>query len=119
MRGIPRVGVPVRRAVRIAPAADTVSVAVMELTGSTVMAGVPGAVDAGLSDALFQVPPVLFLALAAAVTVPRRPVDDRPRRGTRGRARLPLTPVRVWCGRTGQGRPSRPMGSFSEPGRPP
>ncbi|MGX4693547.1 DUF4396 domain-containing protein [Streptomyces sp. JNUCC 63] len=70
MRGVLRAGVPVRRAVGVALAADTVSIAVMELIDNTVMVGVPGAMDAGLSDALFWVSLVLSLVLAFVVTVP-------------------------------------------------
>ncbi|PZG95398.1 hypothetical protein C1I97_26975 [Streptomyces sp. NTH33] len=70
MRGVLRAGVPVRRAVRVALAADTVSIAVMELIDNTVMVGVPGAMDAGLSDALFWVSLAVSLALAFAVTGP-------------------------------------------------
>ncbi|MFI2642483.1 DUF4396 domain-containing protein [Streptomyces sp. NPDC018610] len=70
MRGVLRAGLPPRRALKVALAADTVSIAVMELIDNTVMVGVPGAMDAGLSDALFWVSLVLSLALAFVVTTP-------------------------------------------------
>lgn len=70
MRGVLRAGVPLRQALKVALAADTVSIAVMELIDNTVMVGVPGAMDAGLSDALFWVSLVLSLALAFVLTTP-------------------------------------------------
>ncbi|MYR62583.1 DUF4396 domain-containing protein [Streptomyces sp. SID625] len=70
MRGILRAGLPPRRALRVALAADTLSIAVMELIDNTVMVGVPGAMDAGLADALFWVSLVLSLALAFLLTTP-------------------------------------------------
>ncbi|GAB1330955.1 DUF4396 domain-containing protein [Streptomyces sennicomposti] len=70
MRGVLRAGVPLRRALKIALAADTVSIAVMELIDNTVMVGVPGAMDAGLADALFWVSLALSLALAFVLTTP-------------------------------------------------
>lgn len=47
MRGVLRAGVDLRQALKVAPAADTVSIAVMELIDSTVVVTVPGAIDAG------------------------------------------------------------------------
>ncbi|MEV7129521.1 DUF4396 domain-containing protein [Streptomyces sp. NPDC093260] len=70
MRGVLRAGIPLRRALKIALAADTVSIAVMELIDNTVMVGVPGAMDAGLADALFWVSLALSLALAFVLTTP-------------------------------------------------
>jgi hypothetical protein len=70
MRGVIRAGVPLRQALKVALAADTVSIAVMELIDNTVMVGVPGAMDAGLADALFWVSLVMSLALAFVLTTP-------------------------------------------------
>ncbi|MFK4146011.1 DUF4396 domain-containing protein [Streptomyces sp. NPDC004065] len=70
MRGVLRAGVPVRQALKVALAADTVSIAVMELIDNTVMVGVPGAMDAGLSDVLFWAALVFSLALAFVLTTP-------------------------------------------------
>ncbi|MFF0790462.1 DUF4396 domain-containing protein [Streptomyces spiralis] len=70
MRGVLRAGVPLRQALKVALAADTVSIAVMELIDNTVMVGVPGAMDAGLADALFWVSLLLSLALAFVLTTP-------------------------------------------------
>jgi hypothetical protein len=45
--------VPLRKAARIALAADTASIAVMELVDNAFVLLVPGAMAAGLSDFLF------------------------------------------------------------------
>ncbi|MEU4038178.1 DUF4396 domain-containing protein [Streptomyces collinus] len=70
MRGVLRAGLPVRQALKVALAADTVSIAVMELIDNTVMVGVPGAMDAGLSQALFWISLAVSLVLAFALTTP-------------------------------------------------
>jgi uncharacterized protein DUF4396 len=70
MRGVLRAGLPFRQALGVALAADTVSIAVMELIDNTVMLTVPGAIDAGLGTALFWLSLAGSLALAFVVTVP-------------------------------------------------
>ncbi|MEV0536601.1 DUF4396 domain-containing protein [Kitasatospora sp. NPDC050463] len=70
MRGVLKAGLDVRAAVKVALAADTVSIMVMELIDNTVMVTVPGAMDAGLGDALFWVALAGSLVLAFALTVP-------------------------------------------------
>ncbi|WP_329494070.1 DUF4396 domain-containing protein [Kitasatospora herbaricolor] len=70
MRGVLKAGLPVRRAVKVALAADTVSILVMELIDNTVMVTVPGAMDAGLGNALFWAALAGSLALAFVLTVP-------------------------------------------------
>jgi hypothetical protein len=70
MRGVLRAGLPLRRALGVALAADTVSIAVMELIDNTVMVAVPGAMDAGLGSALFWLSLAGSLALAFLLTVP-------------------------------------------------
>ncbi|MBJ6636967.1 DUF4396 domain-containing protein [Streptomyces sp. DHE7-1] len=70
MRGVLRAGLPLRQALKVALAADTVSIAVMELIDNTIMVGVPGAMDAGLSQALFWVSLAASLAVAFALTTP-------------------------------------------------
>ena len=68
----PRVGggLPLRKAARIALAADTVSIAVMELTDNAVILAVPGAMDAGLGAALFWAALGFSLVVTFAVTLP-------------------------------------------------
>src|SRR5262245_25277359 len=65
-----RTGVPYRRAVTLTAAADTISIATMELTDNAFLLVVPGALAAGLSDRLFWWSLALSLAVAFAVTVP-------------------------------------------------
>jgi uncharacterized protein DUF4396 len=63
-------GLPLRRAIGVALAADTVSIAVMEVVDNAVMFGVPGAMNAGLANWIFWASLVFSLAIAFAVTVP-------------------------------------------------
>jgi hypothetical protein len=70
MRGVLRADLPLRQAVKVALAADTVSIAVMELIDNSVMVGVPGALDAGLADGLFWGSLAFSLVAAFVVTTP-------------------------------------------------
>jgi hypothetical protein len=70
MRGVLRAGVPFRAALTVALAADTVSIAVMEIIDNTVMVAVPGAMDAGIGSTLFWLSLAGSLALAFVLTVP-------------------------------------------------
>ena len=65
-----RAGVPIRRAARLTVASDTVSIATMEITDNLFLLLVPGALAAGLSDALFWWSLALSLAIAFVLTVP-------------------------------------------------
>ncbi|MFB7809751.1 DUF4396 domain-containing protein [Streptomyces virginiae] len=67
LRGVLAAGVGLRTAVRVALAADTLSIAVMELIDNGVIALWPGAMDAHLSDPTFWI--VLAIALAAAFVI--------------------------------------------------
>src|SRR5215475_12895990 len=49
MRGVLRAGVGFAAALKVALAADTVSIAIMELLDNAVIVAVPGAMDAGLA----------------------------------------------------------------------
>jgi hypothetical protein len=69
-RGVLRAGLPFRRAVGVALAADTVSILVMEIVDNAVVLAVPGAMDAGLTSALFWGSLAGSLAVAFVVTVP-------------------------------------------------
>jgi hypothetical protein len=66
-------GVPLRRAARIALAADTVSITVMEIVDNGFVLLVPGAMAAGLGDFLFwwSLAVSLFIAFWAAFPVNR------------------------------------------------
>ena len=70
MRGVLRAGVGVKQALRVALAADTVSIAVMEIVDNAVVLTVPGAMDAGLASVLFWGALAFSLAVAFVVTVP-------------------------------------------------
>jgi hypothetical protein len=70
MRGVLRAGVGFRQALRVALAADTVSIAVMEIVDNAVMLGVPGAMDAGITSAVFWGALAFALLVAFVVTTP-------------------------------------------------
>ena len=65
-----RAGLDMRSAVRVALAADTVSITVMEIVDNGVMITVPGAMEAGLGNGLFWGALAFALAVAFVVTVP-------------------------------------------------
>jgi hypothetical protein len=70
MRGVLRAGVDLRIALKVALAADTVSIAVMEVLDNTVMVAVPGAMDAGLTSGLFWASLAGSLLVAFLLTTP-------------------------------------------------
>lgn len=65
-----RRGLDWRTAIRLALAADTVSIIVMEIVDNGVMLAVPGAMDAALTSALFWGALALSLLAAFLVTTP-------------------------------------------------
>jgi hypothetical protein len=65
-----RFGLPLRRAVAVALAADTVSIVTMEIIDNVIMVLVPGAMDAGLTELLFWGSLAVSLAIAFVLTVP-------------------------------------------------
>ena len=73
MRGVLRAGLPFRAALKVALAADTVSIAVMEVVDNAVMLSVPGAMEAGISSAVFWGALAFALAVAFVVTLPINP----------------------------------------------
>lgn len=70
MRGVLRAGLPFRQALRVALAADTLSILVMEVVDKAVVLAVPGAMDAGVDGLLFWAPLTGSLAVAFVVTLP-------------------------------------------------
>ena len=70
LRGVLKAGVDFRTAFRVALAADTLSIAVMELIDNGVIALWPDAMDAHLDDLLFWGALALSLAIAFVVTTP-------------------------------------------------
>jgi hypothetical protein len=69
MRGVLR-AVGFRAAAKVALAADTVSIAVMEFLDNAVTVSVPGAMDAGLGSALFWGSLAISLVVAFVLTTP-------------------------------------------------
>ncbi|MEV6177806.1 DUF4396 domain-containing protein [Streptomyces sp. NPDC052015] len=65
-----RTGLDLRAAVKVALAADTVSIAVMEFVDNAIIALTPGAMDAHLSDGLFWSALLGGFAVAFVVTTP-------------------------------------------------
>ncbi|WP_406496001.1 DUF4396 domain-containing protein [Streptomyces sp. NBC_01604] len=65
-----RAGLDLKSAIKVALAADTVSIAVMELVDNGIIALTPGAMDAHLSDGLFWSALLGGFAVAFLVTVP-------------------------------------------------
>ena len=70
MRGVLKGGLGFKAALKVALAADTVSIAVMELVDNAIIVAVPGAMDAGLASLLFWGSLVFSLLVAFVVTVP-------------------------------------------------
>jgi hypothetical protein len=70
MAPVLRTGVGLRRAVGVALAADTVSIATMELMDNAFILAVPRAINAGLGDALFWCSLAASLLVAFVTTVP-------------------------------------------------
>jgi uncharacterized protein DUF4396 len=70
LRSVVGAGVGFRRAVSLALASDTVSIATMELVDNAFIVVVPGALAAGLADAVFWWSLAVSLAIAFVVAVP-------------------------------------------------
>jgi len=70
LRPVIAAGVAPRRAMRLAVASDTVSIATMELVDNAFILLVPGAIAASLADGLFWWSLLVSLAIAFVLTVP-------------------------------------------------
>ncbi|UUV36263.1 DUF4396 domain-containing protein [Amycolatopsis roodepoortensis] len=70
MRGVLRAGVGFKQALKVALAADTVSILVMEIIDNAVMVVVPGAMEAGLASWLFWGALAFALFVAFLLTTP-------------------------------------------------
>jgi hypothetical protein len=70
MRPVLRSGLSFKAALGVALAADTVSIAVMEIVDNGVILVVPGAMEAGLGTWLFWASLAVSLVIAFVVTVP-------------------------------------------------
>lgn len=65
-----RSGLPLKAAITVALAADTVSILTMEVVDNAIMLAIPGAMEAGLTSLLFWGSLTAALIIAFAVTVP-------------------------------------------------
>ena len=70
MSSVLRAGLAFGTAVKVALAADTVSIAVMEVVDNAIMVSVPGAMHAGLANWVFWSALAFSLVVAFVVTVP-------------------------------------------------
>jgi hypothetical protein len=70
LRSVLSAGMRLRRGLSLAFASDTVSIATMEVVDNAFIALVPGALAAGLTDALFWWSLLVSLAIAFVVAVP-------------------------------------------------
>jgi len=65
-----RSGIALRAALGVVLAADTLSIAVMEVVDNAVMAGIPGAMDSGLVNPVFWIGMIIALAAAFVAAFP-------------------------------------------------
>lgn len=70
LRPLLAAGVPLRRALGLAFASDTLSIGVMEIVDNAVVLAIPGAMDAGLPDPLFWASLAVGLGLAFVAAFP-------------------------------------------------
>jgi hypothetical protein len=70
MRPLLRSGLALAAAARLALAADTVSIAIMEVVDNAIMLVIPGAMDSGLGSALFWISLAFALIVAGAAAFP-------------------------------------------------
>lgn len=70
MRPLLKHSLGLRKALRIALAADTASIATMEISDNAFILAVPGAINAGLSTALFWISLIVSLVVAFIVAFP-------------------------------------------------
>lgn len=67
---VQRSGLALSAAIPVALAADTISITVMEIVDNGILLAIPGAMEAGLTSALFWASLAFSLAVAFVVTVP-------------------------------------------------
>jgi Domain of unknown function (DUF4396) len=70
MRPLLRSGLAFAAAAKLALAADTISITIMEIVDNAIMLIIPGAMEAGLASALFWVSLVFALIIAGAAAFP-------------------------------------------------
>ena len=78
-----RSGMALGAVIPIALASDTISIAIMEVVDNAIIVLIPGAMDAGVGDALFWGSLAVALLIAGAAAFPaNRVADPRAARGT-------------------------------------
>jgi hypothetical protein len=70
LRPLVRSGMPLRQAMKVALAADTISITVMEIVDNGVMLAIPGALHAGPGSAYFWLSMGIALAVAGVAAFP-------------------------------------------------
>jgi len=93
-----KAGLGVGAALSVVLAADTLSIATMEIVDNAVMAIIPGAMDAGLVNVIFWVGMMIALTVAffAAWPVNRyQPLPLAARQGSRPDPRVPRRDIRI------------------------
>ena len=65
-----RAGMALGAAIKVALAADTISITILEAVDNVIMLVIPGAMDAGLDSVLFWGSPAAALLIAAAAAFP-------------------------------------------------
>jgi hypothetical protein len=70
MRPVLAAGIPFRQAIKVALAADTLSILTMEIVDNAFVLAIPGAMNAGLTAFLFWASLIASLVIAFALTVP-------------------------------------------------
>jgi len=70
IRPVLAAGVAFGAAIKVALAADTLSILVMEIVDNAILLVIPGAMDAGVASVLFWASLAFALAVAFVVTVP-------------------------------------------------
>jgi hypothetical protein len=70
LRSVLGSGISIRDALRIAFAADTISITVMEIVDNAFLLAIPGAMSAGLTDILFWASLGVALIIAGVVAFP-------------------------------------------------
>jgi len=70
MRGVLHAGIGFTAALKVALAADTVSIVIMEILDNAIMVAVPGAMDSGITSPLFWSALAFSLLVAFLLTIP-------------------------------------------------
>jgi hypothetical protein len=65
-----RSGIELKKALRLALAADTITITIMEIVDNSIMFAIPGAMNAGLNQFLFWVSLAFALLVAGVATFP-------------------------------------------------